>query len=72
MAVAHFSCLYVRELPCIAWHSGGFIVIMDPHDHVFFSPPFVRALINTNQRFSYPALARSERFDSLVIGTSTV
>ncbi|MFT5172977.1 MAG: hypothetical protein ACI8W7_001145 [Gammaproteobacteria bacterium] len=49
-----------------------FIVIMDPHDHVFFSPPFARAPINTNQRFSYPALARSDRFDSLVIGTSTI
>ena len=49
-----------------------FIAIMDPHDHLFFSPNFRRAPINTNQRFSYPALARSPRFDSLVIGTSTI
>lgn len=45
---------------------------MDPHDHLFFSPAFDRAPIKTNQRFSYPALARSARFDSLVIGTSTI
>jgi hypothetical protein len=51
---------------------GGFIVMLDAHDHLAISPAFERAPINANQRFSYPALARSQRFDSVVIGTSTI
>lgn len=47
------------------------VLIVDPYDSLWFSPPFDRAPITSNQRFSYPALARKQRFDSLVIGTST-
>ena len=47
------------------------IVVIDPYDTLWFSPPFERAPITTNQRFSYPAIARKARFDSVVIGTST-
>ncbi|MCB1740533.1 MAG: hypothetical protein KDK91_09200 [Gammaproteobacteria bacterium] len=47
------------------------IVLIDPHDHLAVSWPAQRAPINGNQRFSYPAIARSGRYDSLVIGTST-
>lgn len=50
---------------------AALIVIVDPHDHLSLSPALSRAPINANQRYSYPALARSERFDSVVIGTST-
>ena len=49
----------------------AFVALVDPHDHLPLSLPFERAPINTNQRFSYPALARSARFDSAIIGTST-
>ena len=49
----------------------AFVALVDPHDHLPLSLPFERAPINTNQRFSYPALARSERFDSAIVGTST-
>jgi len=49
----------------------AFVALVDPHDHLPLSLPLDRAPINTNQRFSYPALARSARFDSAVIGTST-
>lgn len=48
-----------------------FIFVMDPHDHVAGSPDFLRAPINSNQRYSYPALARKPQFDSAVVGTST-
>ncbi|MEM7405270.1 MAG: hypothetical protein AAF458_08250 [Pseudomonadota bacterium] len=48
-----------------------FIVVLDPHDHLLIAPTFERAPINSNQRYSYPAVARSEQFDSVVIGTST-
>lgn len=47
------------------------VLVVDPYDTVFFSPPFDRAPVTTNQRFSFPALARKQGFDSVVIGTST-
>ncbi len=50
----------------------GFILILDPYQNVPFSPALNRAPISQNQRYSYPALARSSKFDSAVIGTSTV
>lgn len=37
-----------------------------------FHPPFEREPVSKNQRFSYPALARKPRFDSLIVGTSSV
>ncbi len=47
------------------------VLVVDPYDTVFFSPPFDREPVTTNQRFSFPALARKRRFDSAIIGTST-
>jgi hypothetical protein len=49
----------------------AFVLIVDPYDTVVFSPSFDREPVTTNQRFSFPALARKARFDSAVIGTST-
>lgn len=48
------------------------VLVIDPYDSLWFSPPFDRAPITQNQRFSYPALARKSGFDSAIIGTSTV
>lgn len=49
----------------------AFILVLDPYQNVPFSPPLPRAPVDTNQRFSYPALARNPTFDSAVLGTST-
>ncbi len=49
----------------------GFVVLVDPYDSLWFSPDLVREPVSTNQRYSYPALARSDRFDSAIVGTST-
>jgi hypothetical protein len=49
----------------------AFVVLVDPFDTLPLSPPADRAPVATNARFSFPALARSEKFDSAVIGTST-
>lgn len=49
----------------------SFILVLDPYQNVPFSPEFDRAPIATNQRFSYPAVARDPNFDALVMGTST-
>ncbi len=49
----------------------AFVVVVDPWDILPFSPPFDRAPVTSNQRFSYPTLARSAAFDSAIYGTST-
>lgn len=49
----------------------GFVAIVDPWDTLPLSPPLTRVPISSNARFSFPALARSPRFDSVVLGTST-
>lgn len=48
-----------------------FVAIIDPWDVLPLSPPLPRVPISSNARFSFPALARSPRFDSAVFGTST-
>jgi hypothetical protein len=49
----------------------AFVALVDPFDTLSLSPPLHRGLVASNQRFSYPSVARSERFDSAVFGTST-
>jgi hypothetical protein len=61
----------------IAWSVGlgvfvyAFLAIVDPFDTLPLSPRFDRPPIATNARYSFPALARSARFDAAIIGTST-
>ncbi len=49
----------------------AFVVLVDPWDTLPLSPPARRVPISSNARYSFPALARSPRFDSIVLGTST-
>ncbi len=49
----------------------AFILVLDPYSVVPFAPRWDRAPVDTNQRFSYPSIARDPRFDAVVIGTST-
>ena len=61
----------------IAWALGlglfvyAFLAIVDPFDTLPLSPRLDRPPIATNARYSFPALARSARFDAAIIGTST-
>lgn len=48
-----------------------FVLLLDPYNVVGFSLPIERPLVSINQRYMYPQVVRSGRFDSLVIGTST-
>jgi len=50
----------------------GFVLAVDPYDNLPFSPDFDRKQITTSQRFFYPAMARDSRFDSAIIGNSSV
>ena len=47
------------------------VLVVDPFDTVWFSPPFDREPISTNARYSFPALARNHGFDSAMFGTSS-
>ena len=49
----------------------AFVAVLDPFDTLTLSPPFYRSPITTNARYSFPALARNARFDSVILGTST-
>lgn len=49
----------------------AFIALVDPWGMLPLSPPLPRETVTTNQRFSYPMIARDPRFDSIVVGTST-
>ncbi len=49
----------------------AFVVLVDPWGVLPLSLPVSRIPISTNARFSFPALARSPAFDSVILGTST-
>lgn len=49
----------------------AFVLLIDPYNVVPFSLPIERPLVSINQRYMYPQVVRSGRFDSLVVGTST-
>ena len=70
-AWGRFLATALGTLGALAGALYGIILVVDPYDTLWFSPPLARAPVTTNQRFAYPALARKARFDSAVIGTST-
>ena len=49
----------------------AFVVLVDPWDTLPLAPPAPRVPISSNARYSFPALARSAQFDSVILGTST-
>ena len=49
----------------------GAIVTIDPWNALPGAPALPRVPVTTNARFTFPALARSQDFDSVVLGTST-
>jgi hypothetical protein len=48
-----------------------FVLLIDPYGIIPFSLPIERRIVSISDRFMYPQIVRSRRFDSLVIGTST-
>ena len=48
-----------------------FILLIDPYGAIPFSLPIQRNIVSISQRFMYPQIVRSKRFDSLIVGTST-
>ena len=64
---AMFVAIFVGGLVLVY----GFIVLMDPYGINPYALPIQRAIVSISQRYMYPQLIRSHRFDSFVIGTST-
>src|SRR2546425_651090 len=48
-----------------------FILLVDPYDVIPFSLPIKRPIVSIAQRYVYPQLIRSRRFESLIMGSST-
>ena len=46
-------------------------VLIDPYDTLPFTLPFERAVVSGDQRYMYPQIAHSKKFNSIIIGTST-
>jgi hypothetical protein len=67
-----FFRLFVILLAALFFGGYAFIVVVDPYDSLPFSPRWDRVPVDRDQAYFYPALARAARFDSAVIGTSTV
>ena len=67
---------FLRWLTLASLAIGGslyaFILVIDPYQNVPFSPALQRVPVSTNQRYAFPALARSPGFDSAIVGTSTL
>jgi hypothetical protein len=49
----------------------AFVVLVDPFDALPLSPPADRVPQASNARFAFPSLARSDKFDSAIFGTSS-
>jgi hypothetical protein len=48
-----------------------FVVLVDPYGVLPVSLPFDRGPVDSNARYAFPMLARDEKFDSIILGTST-
>jgi len=66
-----FVKLFVATFVGGALAATLFILLIDPYDMVPFSLPMERPLVSGSQRFAYPQVMRSKRFDSIIVGSST-
>lgn len=66
-----FAMTFLAVFGCGAAGLYAFVLLLDPYNVVPFSLPIERPLVSINQRYMYPQVARSGRFDSFIIGTST-
>ena len=66
-----FFCLAAGTAALAVAVIYAFVVLVDPFDTLPLSPPAARVPVASNARFAFPALARSDQFDSAIFGTST-
>jgi hypothetical protein len=66
-----FAKLFIAVFVGSVLGAALFILLLDPYDMVPFSLPIERPLVSGSQRFAYPQVMRSKRFDSIIVGSST-
>ena len=66
-----FAMLFLGTFAGALVGAALFILLLDPFDLVPLSLPIERPLVSGSQRFAYPQVMRSKRFDSLIVGSST-
>ena len=66
-----FARLFFGTFVAGIFGAALFILLLDPYDMVPFSLPMERPLVSGSQRFAYPQVMRSGRFDSIIVGSST-
>lgn len=67
-----FALSFARAAASLLLALYGFVIVLDPYGVRASASRAPTAIMDVNQRFMYPQLARSGRFDSAVFGTSTV
>jgi hypothetical protein len=67
----HFVAVFLRVLLGGTIIAYLFVLLVDPYDIVAFSLPLDRRIVSISQRYMYPQIVRSRRYDSLVVGTSS-
>ena len=66
-----FVLLFLTSFMSLIVGTYLFILLVDPYGTIPFSLPIERKIVSISQRFMYPQIVRSKRFDSLIVGTST-
>ena len=66
-----FIVLLVAVLTGLIGAAYLLVLLADPYDVVPFSLPLERRIVGFNQRYMYPQIVRSRKFDSFLVGTST-
>lgn len=67
---AQFLKLLIGTLAGLLLVAAALVTMANPFGNLPFSP-MRHVLMDDNQRFQYPAVVRSRRYDSIVVGTST-
>ncbi len=67
-----FIRLFLATALLFSAAAGLFVALIDPYGVSPLRLPAARPIMDINQRYMYPQVARSGKFDSAVFGTSTI
>lgn len=66
-----FAKIFISTYVCLVACLAGFVVVMNPFGNLPLNLTGPHVIMDINQRFQFPSVIRSGKFDSIVIGTST-
>jgi hypothetical protein len=67
-----FNRIFLGTLAVVVVLVAGFLAWTDPYRNIPFRDNTAQPLMDVNQRYLYPSVARDPRFDSAVFGTSSI